>query len=688
MYKSQQEATPPVTREDGKVDPEASPRVDSIGISGANEGQHVPNEWEVVSDASSGSPPTAAPAPASGGGEWEIVSEGPPAQSSGNSGQVMAEAGASAQQQPAAAPEYKGNWYLDKVDQFNYAFDRLRLGTLNRIGDGLSAVGKVLPDSVGDALEKGGENINSHNKKELEGIQKNYDETWKKDGGTSSYIAAALGYLGAGTMSLAMTRALPGVGGLGVTGQSTAAGALTGFLDPSDSAMETGIKTVGGGLLGGAVPLAMKGLGSMPRTIGKIVNPSGQAAKDVVDTIKANPGYLNQLKAAETATAKTNSTLSAGEAFPETMGTQEKGLRPDFTTMNEKIVPQVMTQIDKTKTGIKDIINGMADEGDRIKAQDSYNKLKSQYVAPNGSVTDDPAAAGIPENLMQQDYFKDALKGLAGAKSDTLKGVPENSLDQLHTIKSQMTKALDDDKAHYIDSHEHVLTEDQRLGFGEVLDNLNPILQQSEDAVTADKLFQKSAIQDKYLNMFSTTKQSKNPGSSSLNEIRQNLFDDDAVKDQFLKDVVTTGGDPELAKATLYMTDKLSKSSLDRITGMNYAGKKIDDLGVKTPETVYGDVKRGIKDILQSRYTNAVLDLTLNQDKWGPLLKNALNKSTEAAKEKGFTSVLRTVYNNVKAADAMVAAKLGPEAKSVAGATAGMLGGRFFDSPSKGMLSK
>lgn len=514
-------------------------------------------------------------------------------------------------QSQQAQPEQ--NWFMDKVDQFNHSFDRMALGTMSRAGQAYSAV-------TGDPLTA----YNAGIDQSVNQSDTKYNKAWSNDPhGVGSYLASGLGMAGSGAAyGSLMAPLLPETVAASPLATGTALGAGIGYLDPSKTGLETATKTVGGALLGGAVPLALK-VGSS--ILGKWLNPAGSAIDTMAATIKGDPQAAEQLQGA----INQGDNLSAGSVFPS-WASKEAGLRPAKSVQDDIIRPRLLNQIENTKQGLLNSVGDMADSPmDQAAMKQGYNQLNNEFVTPNGEITSNAADAGIPDSLSNHAYVNDYLNSVKNGKSDAYKGIMDNSLAQLQAAKSAINSRL------YGSGSE--LAPDESLGLNEALGKINPILQKSDNYNTANDLAQKFSIQKGYQDKLANLDMSK----ASLGDIHDALFTGDKGEGQFLNDVANTGGDPKLAQSTIYMAKKLEDSPLQKILGSNYAGAKADETGLKAHGSIGSTIINVVHDKLASRYSHALLDLTLNQNKWAPALQAALGQGTATARDGAFRSVLQ-----------------------------------------------
>lgn len=535
-----------------------------------------------------------------------------------------------------------GSTVMDKIgqyaDEFNYTFDRMALGTMQRVGQGVSALNSVLSgddSGVGKSLQTYNDAIN----KTLDQKTANYNAAWQQNPGVGSYIASGLGKLGAGVAygSLGAT-ALPETIAASVPASGAAIGAGIGYLDPSKSGLETGLKTIGGGLLGAAIPVAMnvgKGL------VNKLISPGDEAANTIANVIKSDPKAAAQMQeATNAAQVIKNATgqdvnLSAGTVFNGSdgvagYGAKEASLRPTLNAQNNIIRPQLNTQISNTKNNILNTVNSMASPTDEEAMKQGYNALNNEYVTSAGKLTTNPEEAGLPDALTSHGYTNDYLSAIKDGKSDVYKAIPENSLGQLQAAKTAINDRL------YNGSAANNLSPDEQIGLNESLSKINPILGQSDNYNTANTLAQKFQIQQGYQDKLAKL----NLNDASLSQISSKLFPGDEGHTQFLQDVAATGGDPNLAKATLYMADKLGKSPL--LNALKGAGEKIDNNGGGIPAGPIALTTKAVTDHFSTRYSKALLDMTLNQNKWGPMIQEALSQPSTPARTSAFANIMKS----------------------------------------------
>lgn len=533
---------------------------------------------------------------------------------------------ASPEQQPSAmTSEPQTNSFMAGVEAFNRQFSKMALGGLDLAAQGIGAVGSVLPNSVGDYIEKDAaslrNNIATYNQSQQQSLNKTQEQ--HPIASTVGTVAGAIGtgvaYGGPGVSSAATLPMKAAVG--------AAEGSALGMMDYAPSNKERLVKGAVGGLLGAAIPVAGHYLGKLGR---KLVKPKATAAEDLAGKIGAQVG--DDVSLVDDAVAMTNkvkgSKLTAGEAFPETVGGFESTLKPGEAVKNKDVIPRYLSQQKNTKQAIQETIENMAPKDAANVEKTLWKQLEDIYVTPTGEITDEASKAGMPEVVKNSKELLSRYEGLLKAESKAYKNLPNNSVAKLAKIKTSIYDELYPDTKGLV-VQQKSLSPDRKLALSEAAEEIENLLSKSEVYNQASHISQQIRVKNKWLDKISEKAIKTNQaGEMSLDEIRQTIFSSPKVQNQFLQDVGKTGGDPEMAKAVIDLTDRLSKSPLEKIMKAQYTGsaefQRLYGANSSTP----GLIEKGMQVIdraINKRYYDAMLELTLSNE-WVPKVKEILQK--------------------------------------------------------------
>ncbi len=529
------------------------------------------------------------------------------------------------------------NKFMAGVDLFNRQFEKMALGTMEAFGSKRASELK----QTGGTFNVGQQGEAKAWDTFKDPMTGKYDDAAYMASGAGT-VGSALAYgstlgAGAGWAARGVSKLLPEMGKSIATfeaghpiisniGKGTALGSTMAGMDEADNMSQRGQKAAIGGLLGGAVPAVMgiaKGVGNaITGDIGhtgflsRTMQPMQSAKIDLAERIKSGTGSVDEalgaLDNAKQLMKDTGVNISPGEAFPNTAGVAEKVLKVSDKEKDALVAPRYFSEQKAALGKFNDIVEKMSPADANATKDTLFKSMQNEFVDSTGKIGDDATLAAVPEIITNNPILTDKYTQVLGAQSEAWKSLPKNSIAQLHKVKELIDDDLYKSMPNKAGIVEKSLSTDEQLALKESRKSITGILNQSPTYQAAMQVSQNQAIQKTYKNIMDAPKMPNMENDKTVQNMYESLFPEakrNAAKDQFLKDVITTGGDPEQAQQVLNLLTKVNKSPLKNIVNVKSSGA--------ANSRVYGvadTIATAIQKKTNGAYYKAVLDLTLSNN--------------------------------------------------------------------------
>lgn len=570
--------------------------------------------------------------------------------------------------------------FMDGISAFNRQFERLALGSMQLMSN-------YLPESVNQSVER----VRKLGYGGLV-VGQNEADLAAQRSPIASGVGTVAGAVGAGTAYGAIGA---GIGGavfpeaasaistykaahpiIASVAQGAAGGSTLGVLDEADSGEQRLKKAAIGGLAGGAIGAAIPAVKGAANYVDRnLLRPGKAALENAANTIGSEVGSnIGAVKQATQSADQVGTQVSMGEAFPESIGPSERIINPSKQVKDELIRPAYNQRVRDTKQAISNTIEQMAPKDADNQTKQLFGELGTQFVSPTGEITKNAPAessnilkdlinqlpsgseknklleslnaegislsSGVPDIIKNNSILVDKYKDMLAAKSEKFKSIPRNSI----AFYDQIRKSIDDDlytsSVNKRLSPEKSLKPDQEAALQEARVQLKEVLNQSPEYQKAMEIGRQKKIQATYNELINSKSFKSGRGNDiGLDEIRSQLFSTKEKQNKFIDDVITTGGNPEQAKAVIDLTDKLSKSPLQRILNVSTEG---DAGNTRQYGKSVSDIVGTVQQKLNANYYKAVLNLTLDP-KWSDKITEVLSKRTQKSKLTGYADLLKSI---------------------------------------------
>ena len=439
---------------------------------------------------------------------------------------------------------------------------------------------------------------------------------------TDIAAAVAFGSLGAGAGSTVLAKHAPAVLNkmmaykavhpvIANTGLGAGGSAALSYLDYADTQEDRIKKGLLGGALGAVGGGAAYGIGKIAS---KVINPKKAAIADLAITAKADLGDDAAQKIPELLqpAKELGTTRSPGQAIGGLTRARELELGDNLLgRAKARAVDRIQTE--QTLQGVNDVIDQIAPQGTKELKNSLYNNLSSLKVPQN--VTEELKSNSILGKQL------DALKS-GDEVTEATKALPDDSLAKWNIVKKEIDGKLYRD-ARALDPF-NKKGEEALKALLEARSKLVSTLDtQFPEYAAARKEAQKLILRDRYESLL--LKKGAKAGKANnldIDETWQTLFPNKETQKIFIQDVADAGGNPKQAENILTALDQLRQSPIKRI--YSRASESI-----AVPGSKVGFLQKSLDTLTNGRYKKALLELTLNGDKWAEDIVEALKNPKE-----------------------------------------------------------
>jgi hypothetical protein len=543
-------------------------------------------------------------------------------------------------QQAAPEPEQSvPSSFMDKVDIFNRGFERYALGGLQML-NGIPVLGRALPTD---------EQLAAKNAQS----EANYQQAYAR---TPSPVVDFIGRTGgaiAASAPAAMATTTAGPAGLvGFAGQGAATGAMSGIMDYSEDTSDRMMKGAIGGALGGTVGAAAYGTGALLKSIlpnigassfvKKFFQPKAAAADDIASAIKTD--YAGNVPAALDDIAKAPAGATPGEALGR--GASQVGvLRNQEAAISvspeakQAVAENIIPRANEAKKGIYEAIGRMGTPKVKQAKTDAFTAMNDEFITPDGGlVKGQPVSTNyVPEFIKENPILSSKYDEVANAQSQAYSSLPNNSVAKLHkveeSIKMDLYNAKPNPKTGNIVKP---LAPDEQQALIEAKNIIRPVLEQSDEFNKAMAATSSLKKHDYYQELIKTKKADAGAkGSLSLDQVFDTVMPQKMRQQQFIKDVISTGGDPSEIGQLVNIADSLRKAPLwETLKGTKAGGGSAMTANMSM-------VKQFVSNLTMDRYYKAMLDITLSGDKWRPQISQILQAGSGQTQQMEFLGLLQ-----------------------------------------------
>ena len=557
-------------------------------------------------------------------------------------------------QQAAAVqpPPSSGNSFMDGVENFNRQFERMAIGIQDKLAQAVGA------DGYRDKL---------HTYNEMR--QRGADEAAARSP-KSAMAGSILGAIGTGVayggapISAAATLPAKIAAGAGV-------GAGLGYADYAETEGDRIKKGIVGGLIGGAIPAvaglakgaynAVKG-GETSGLVQKMVNPKAAALKDVsfrmgtavddnVDTLAnaAAPAErlgINTLTPGQVAmgtvddtTSKTAYTTGADQLRAKELSLQGGDEVKRAMVQNER------ASMGKTSKYVNDTIEAMAPENAKGIQKEAFQKLNTEFVRPDGSLTSNASESGVLDIIGNNPILANKWKEVKGAQSKAIQELPDNSLGQLHAMRASIDEDLKSATSTKLKAADKPLSRDVKLSLIDAKKELDGVLDQSDTFKSAMQVTKQMKIKEGYQELLAKAPNPYGTKLPTFDSVHKTLFGSPQKVDEFLKNVSTTGGNVKQAEDIIAVSGQLYKSTLARVA------KRIstDESGVfQAYGSAAGMISKMVDKVTTGRYAKALTELTLSGGKWKEEVAQVLKEKGAKQAESWLGLILKASGKGMK----------------------------------------
>lgn len=608
--------------------------------------------------------------------------------------------------------------FMAKVDIFNRQFERMALGTMQFFTPDNSTVGQavenVRKEGTGDVVvgEQGYQDAWENLKDPMTGEYDQGAYTAQGLGLLGSNIAYGSLLQGAGS---AIGKGIGMMGGAGANVVSKAGefsashpviskmingaaigGTMTGMED-ADTSGEKLTKMGIGAFLGGSIPALVKGTSkvgewltpnkSQSGFLKSVFSPKKAALSDTVENIKSQ--FNNNIDDTITAVEKAQASMkksgihqTPGEVFDGAKIEEVSGIRPTQEQKNLFIKPNYFTQQNKVKGKLYEIVNKMAPDDVVSNGKVAIKKTSEEYIDASGKIVNKPTINNIetktpstivgtdgkpitesikvtqeeyiPKIIKENKILSDKYTEVLNGKSPEYQNLPNTSIAKFHKIKDSIDDDLIRSNKNSSGVVEKPLDLDTKLALKHARKILTEqVLSKSENYKVAMKNLQAKAIKDTYQNIVGRkAMKGKNIG---VDEIQGALLNKGITHDQFIRDIVKTGGDVEDAKAVIDAIYNLSKSPQKVIVNKPISSDS-NFQSIYSKSTAV--VQQASGKITDSGYTKAMIELSLDPE-WASKVINVLKTQKGPKQHDMLMLIVKDVLKkSVQPAPSRVGAKI------------------------------
>ena len=563
----------------------------------------------------------------------EVEETAPPAEKNANPFMELP------QQAAEQAPSVPSS-FMDKVDIFNRGFERYALGGLQMLNN-IPVVGRALPTD---------EQLAAQNAKS----EANYRQAYAR---TPSPVVDTLGQIGgaitaSAPAAMATTMAGP-MGGLGATLQGAATGGMAGLVDYSENTSDRIAKGVTGTLMGGALGGAFYAGGALMENIipkigassfvKKMLSPKEAAVDDIASAIKNDyagniPRALDDISRAPVG-ATPGEAMGRGAGQAGVLRRMESGI-PVSPESKQVISDSIIPRAEEAKKSIFEAIGRMGTPKVKQTKAEAFAAMADDFISPDGSlVKGAPASTNyVPEFVKSNPTLASKYTEVANAKSEAYSSLPNNSVAKLHKVEESIKMDLYNAKPNpRTGAIAKILAPDEQQALIEAKNIIRPVLEQSESFNKAMAATSSLKKHDYYQELLKTKKaDAGSNGRLSLDQVFDAVIPQKMRQQQFIKDVISTGGEPETVVKLVDLADSLRKAPLwEVLKGGNKSSATT--LGGKS----LGAVQQIVSNLTLDRYYKAMLEVTLSGDKWKSEIAQVLKASAGQEQQVGFLDLLK-----------------------------------------------
>ncbi len=522
-------------------------------------------------------------------------------------------------QKPSTNGDLYNTAFMDGVEAFNRQFGRIAEGTFSLI-PGVAQAAQGVHDNM----------------------EASYQQAQQR-----SPIATAIGST-VGGMAAGAAYGGPLMGSpatvLGAMGRGAMTAAALGYADYGNQPGPPPTQQTRLARAGIAAPVGAVAGGTM-HLIGEAINPTEPVINDTMARLRGqytDPEIAAKISQANTDAANTGVKLGIGETFPETQGVEVAALKPSAAVKNTQIAPAYYGQVSGIKNNLTDMVSNMAPDNAKEDMQNLFGTMGQQFLDKDGAITTDPSQAVVPDIIKNNPILAQKYGEVTNAQSPQLQSLPQNSIAQLHEIKDSIDNDLIKSTPNKMGITEKPLGKDPRFALQAAKNQLSNsdgtgILNTSPEYNQAMDLGAKQAIQNTYQTIMNQIKTKAGTSSEATPiDLRTALFNTPEKQQQFLKDVITTGGNPDQAQSVINVVDGLSKSPLKRIINASYEGDSAFKRIYDNPTSV---AKMPLAYALHGRYYNAAVKLAIDPN-WTDKVGAALQLPTKEAQQVGVAHLM------------------------------------------------
>lgn len=562
---------------------------------------------------------------------------------------------------PEAGPD--NGAFMAGVDNFNRMFGRVAEGTMSLLAGAVGA-------------------------NDFKAKTDNYT-TQQDMGALQSYIhhpiASNIG-TGTGILAAAIPMMMAGGGIPASIGTGTALGFLNAAPTMNDRLKNGAI----GGVLGAAVPYAVKGwgnsigraknaiLGSNTESglISKIFNPGGAALKDAAHEIQASGGMENVASRVQPFNdLGVQPTMTQAVGSPNLSNLVAK--IPNNAATTDQIKAFIQPQSAELQAAAKSTLDNFVPKG----IADEAALRQANYAGLTQKAISDESLQALKTNSS----IADRLKALSNNTDSQVKDLPDGNMAKLDALKQDIDSQIWN-KTLTLKDGERPMSPDER---GTLLSARNQIVQAMDEANPEYAAIRQQSERVIMYNKFSSllNKQAPKPGENivtdnphptdniSLDQFQKVLFGN-TEKQQYLLDAVkSAGGDPKNTSDLMKVLNMIKGSPEDSLSGKAYSS---------TVEPKFGEgmVNSALKNLFKGNYNDELLKLNFSGKAWQEQVKNAINNPGNLTR---LTKNLLELLDKIK--NSTVAQTVGKLVTQGAGATGLLPHGDLIDySPGKHML--